>query len=204
MAKNGGGMPDGIRTVIFWALGLGVIALILIVLLILFGNLSGNFGFAPDSAIVANESFTFTSGGAIPTSAQGKVDGILTNVALINQTGLEEIPSSNYTIVGVTIIPDTTSTYIGKTTNASYTVTFDSAEEVLADSVILNYSKGATNTTAQFPTVGTILGIAVLLIVLIGVLVFAVRRLMGVTNSLGSGGGSSSSNFGGKSSSSFG
>jgi len=114
MAKSGG-MPDGIKTVIFWALGLGVISLILIVLLILFGNLSGNVGFSSGS--------------------QGYND---------------------------------------------------------TQNVILNYSASATNTSAQFPTIGTILGIAILLVVLIGVLVFAVRRLMGVTNSMGGGGSNAS------------
>jgi len=110
-----GGMPEGVKTAMYWALGIGVIALILLIMLILFGNLSGNLGFA---------------------------------------TG-----STNY--------------------NNTQTV-------------ISNYTQSATNISAQFPTVGTIVGIALLLVVLIGVLVFAIKKMMGVAG----GGGSSNSSFG--------
>jgi hypothetical protein len=49
--------------------------------------------------------------------------------------------------------------------------------------IILNYTSSATNTAAQFPTVGTIIGIAILLAILIALLIFAIRRMMGVTDS---------------------
>lgn len=113
MAK--GGMPEGVKTVLMWAIGLGILALTLIILLILFGNLSGNTG--------------FTSG------SQGYND---------------------------------------------------------TENVILNYSASAVNTAVQFPTVGTILGIAILLIVLIGILVFAISRMMAAAG----GAGSSNASFG--------
>jgi hypothetical protein len=112
MAENN--MPKGLQTVIMWSLGIGILALIFIVLLILFGNLSGNVGFA-----VGTEGYNNTQ------------------------------------------------------------------------SVIGNYSLSATNTSAQFPVVGTIIGIALLLIILIGVLIFAIRKLMGVTT--GATGGSNAS-----------
>jgi hypothetical protein len=108
MADGKGGMPQGMKTIILWTLGIGILALILIVLLILFGNLSGNVGFASGTAGYNN-----------------------------------------------------------------------------TQSVIGNYSLSATNTSAQFPVVGTIVGIALLLLILIGVLVFAIRKLMGVTNVAG-------------------
>ena len=121
MAENSSGMPQGLKTVIMWSLGVGILALIFIVLLILFGNLSGNVGFA-----VGSEGYNNTQ------------------------------------------------------------------------AVIGNYSLSATNTSAQFPVVGTIIGIALLLVILIGVLIFAIRKLMGVTSASGSNksGISSSSNFG--------
>ena len=99
------GMPQGIKTAMFWAIGVGIIALVLIILLIIFGNLSGNLGFA--------------------AGTQG-----------FNDT----------------------------------------------QNVILNYSLSATNLSLQFPTVGTIIGIALLLVVLIGLLSFAIRKMMGVAN----------------------
>jgi len=197
-------MPGGIKTVIFWALGLGVISLMLIVLLILFGNLSGNFGFSQDSEQYFNETVNITASGNIPASATGKVDGTLSGVVITNITSGLIIASPNYTISGVTI-SNATDEFGDENVNVTYTVNFDGQAELDAEAVISNYSASATNTTAQFPTTGTILGIALLLIVLIGVLIFAVRKLMGVTNSMGSSsGGSSSSKFGGKSNSSFG
>lgn len=108
MAQNGGGMPEGIKTSIMWVLGIGIIALILLVMLILFGNLSGNVGFSA-------------------------------NTLGYNNT----------------------------------------------QSVINNYSTSATNVSAQFPVTGTIVGVALLLIILIGVLIFAVKKMMGVTQVAG-------------------
>jgi multisubunit Na+/H+ antiporter MnhB subunit len=109
MAK--GEMPEGVKTTMYWVLGIGIIALVGLVMLILFGNLSGNVG--------------FTSGTQGYNDTQG----------LIN-----------------------------------------------------NYTQSVTNTGKQFPVVGTIVGIALLLVILIGILTFAVKKLMGVTNGADSNG----------------
>ena len=116
MAKNSGGMPDGMRSVMGWTLGVGIIAFVLLILVIIFGNLSGNVGFADGT--------------------QG-----------FNDTQF----------------------------------------------IILNYTLSATNTASQFPTVGTIIGIALLLLILIALLIFAIRRMMGVASSTG---GDSNASFG--------
>ena len=110
MSKNG--MPEGVKTTLGWAVGIAAIALVFVITLILFGNLSGNTGFAENSAGYNN-----------------------------------------------------------------------------TEQVIGNYSASAVNTTAQFPTVGTILGVAILLAILIAVLVFAIRKMMGITGSSGSNAG---------------
>jgi hypothetical protein len=109
-----GSMPEGLKTVLGWVVGLASIALIGVIMLILFGNLSGNLGFAAS------------------------------NVGLNN-------------------------------TNA----------------VIGNYTTSVVNTAAQFPTVGTILGVGVLITILIALLIFAISKMMKV-----SGGGSSNASFG--------
>ena len=95
-----------------WGIGLGSLALFGLIMLILFGNLSGNVGFA--------------------TGTQGAND---------------------------------TTNYIG------------------------NYTASVLNTGKQFPTVGTILGVALLLIILIAILVFAIQKMSGVAG--GSKGGGS-------------
>ena len=75
--------------------------------------------------------------------------------------------------------------YNGTSVNASYSTSFDSQGQIDSQSIILNYTESATNTAAQFPTVGTIIGIAILLAILISLLVFAIRRMMGVADSKG-------------------
>ncbi len=102
------GMPEGIRTTMFWVLGIGIIALIGLIMLILFGNLSGNVGFQ--------------------TGSQGYND---------------------------------------------------------TQSLILNYSRSVTNISKQFPTVGTIVGVALLLVILIGILIFAIKKMMGISGAAG-------------------
>ncbi len=103
MAKDG--MPEDVKTVLFWGLGIGILGLALLILVIIFGNLSGNVGFAVDT--------------------QGYND---------------------------------------------------------TQSIILNYTASAVNTAKQFPVTGTILGIALLLAILIGILVFAIKKMMGVAS----------------------
>ena len=96
--------------VMSWAVGVASIALLLLIMLILFGNLSGNVGFA---------------------------------------TG---------------------------TVGANNT-----------DNFIANYTQSVLNVGKQLPTVGTIIGVALLLFILIALLVFALRSMAGVSRS-GSGG----------------
>lgn len=112
MAK---GMPDGVRNVMGWSIGVAIVALVVLIFVIIFGNLSGNVGFA--------------------TSTQGYND---------------------------------------------------------TENVILNYTSSAVNTAKQFPTVGTILGVVILLSILIGLLVYVITKVMGVANKAGG----SNGNFG--------
>ena len=203
MSENKNGMPQGVRTAMFWVLGVGVIALILLIMLMLFGNLSGNLGFAQDSAAYTHETINLSGTGNIPAGAANRVDGSLSSVVIVNATnGTDVVSSADYTITGVVINASTTSTdFYAHNVNVSYTVSFDSQVDIDVEDLIRNYSASATNTSAQFPVVGTIIGITILLAVLIGLLIFAIRKLMGVTSIAGGGMGKSSSRkFGGSSS----
>ena len=111
MAKTD--MPEGVKTSMYWVLGIGIIALIGLIMLILFGNLSGNVGFA--------------------SGTQGYND---------------------------------------------------------TQNLINNYSASVINVGKQFPTTGTIVGVALLLTVLLGILIYAIRKMMGITS------GSSNNSFG--------
>ena len=197
MVKNGGGgMPDGMKTVLGWVLGIAIIAFVLLIMAIIFGNLSGNVGFSRSVDSFDNQTITFLEAGSTPAGAQDRPAGVLTNVVVTNTTGAETLTNANYTISGTTIFAVSASTYKDLNVNVSYTVTYDGPGRANTQAIITNYTTSATNTSAQFPTVGTIIGIAILLLILIGLLIFSIRKLMGVAN-LGGGSGSFGGGSGG-------
>lgn len=179
-------MPDGMKGVLGWVLGVAIIAFVILILVIIFGNLQGNVGLGTTSNTFRNESMTFEEAGTIPTNAQGLVSGGLTNLIITNATDGIIVPTTNFTVTGVTIFGNESSEFLTFTVNVSYTVTSDSLVKIDADNVILNYTRGATNTSNQFPTIGTIIGIALLLLILIGLLIFVIRRMSGVAGVTGS------------------
>ena len=183
----GNGMPESVKGVMGWTLGVGIIAFILLIMVIIFGNLSGNVGFTQDSVttplqelVLSNETTAITLTGTV-----GKVNPSVNTVVVINASGGEVITSGNYTLTDTTITGSATMTaaYNGTSVNVSYITSFDSQGQLDSEAIIGNYTESAVNTSSQFPTVGTILGIAILLAILIALLVFAIRRMMGVANS---------------------
>ena len=200
MVKNNNGMPQDIKTVLFWGLGIGILGITLLILLIIFGNLSGNYGFARASNQTINETgyeinssspdvilgFNFRGYVSLSVDEAWNSSDIENNVQVL-------LNSSEYTVDTATgLITNATNT-VYPVVNLTYTTTFKDSIELDSDALILNYSQSATNTAGQFPVVGTILGIALLLAILIGVLVFAIRKMMGVAGSTGSNAGSNSS-----------
>lgn len=108
MAKGMGDNP--LKVVLAWGIGIGTLAFFFLIMLILFGNLSGNVGFASGTA--------------------------------------------------------------------GYNDT---------QNVIGNYTTGVVNTSAQFPTIGTILGVAVLLLILVAILIWAMTKLGSLNTGTASG-----------------
>lgn len=104
-------MGNSTKSILQFGIGIGVLALFFLIMLILFGNLSGNVGFA--------------------AGTQGAND------------------TSN---------------------------------------LITNYTGSVINTAKQLPTVGTILGVALLLLILIAVLVFAIKKMGGIAGGSKGGG----------------
>lgn len=193
MAKDN--LPDGMRSVIGWTLGVGIIAFVLLILVIIFGNLAGNTGFSQDSETTALQEMTLANNSVVTfTGTVGRNNPSVNTVVVVNATGGETILAGNYTVTATTITgtSDMTLLYNGTAVNVSYVTAFDSQGQVDSDNIILNYTLSATNTAAQFPTVGTIVGIALLLLILIALLIFAIRKMMGVASS----GGSTNASFG--------
>lgn len=174
-------MPEGIKTSMYWVLGIGVIALIGLIMLILFGNLSGNVGFGTTSSVFTNETISINGTGGTPTTASGRTNGALSSLVITNATGGETISSGNYTVTGV-VITNATGDYADMYVNVSGTVTYDTAGKINTDNLISNYTLSVTNVSEQFPTTGTIIGVALLLVVLLGILIFAIKKMMGVAN----------------------
>lgn len=179
------GLPGGLKTSIYWVLGIGIISLILLILLILFGNLSGNLGFGQESVSVENNTIAFTNINFSQTV--GRVNPGLTSIVVINASGGETITSSNYTTYGGTIRAIAGTNYAGVSVNASATLSYDEFGKIYTEEIITNYSASATNVTKQMPVTGTIVGVTLLLAVLIGILIFAIRKMMGMTNGLSNG-----------------
>ena len=201
MAEGGMG---GMKTVLSWTIGVAVIALVLLIMLILFGNLSGNVGFTQTSLAFTDQTITLSAAGETPSGASGRINGALSSIVMYNSSNSTfPLNTANYTVTGVVInATDATSDMLDHDVNVTYTVTYDSDGQIDTDNLIKNYTTGAVNTSTQFPVVGTIIGVALLLLILIGVLVFAITKLGGVSGSAGSFGGSNGSRkFGGESSS---
>lgn len=107
------GDRNPLQNVVQWTIGIASVAFILLLMVIIFGNLSGNVGFATDT--------------------QG----------------------------------------------------FNDTQYIIG-----NYTTGAVNTATQFPTVGTILGVAILILILLALLVFVITKMSGVSGGKGGGSGS--------------
>ena len=142
MVKNG--MPDGVKSSIAWVLGVGIIAFILVIMVIIFGNLSGNVGFDSTTTTYVNQS---TGPYAINVSTYILTNGISTNgfhsleVTLIHNASGFIIDSNNYTVDA------TAGTIVGglqvlnySSVNVSYVVTHKDTPELEAESIIGNYA----------------------------------------------------------------
>ncbi len=81
----GNGMPESVKGVMGWTLGVGIIAFILLIMVIIFGNLSGNVGFA-----VGTQGFNDTeqiilnyTASATNTAAQFPTVGTIIGIAIL-------------------------------------------------------------------------------------------------------------------------
>ncbi len=184
---NNTGMPQGLKTILGWALGIGVIALVLLILAILFGNLAGNVGFTTESETFVNQTIELGVN-ATPTAGEGRVNGVFSDLFVQNASGFT-VATGNITIDGITI-RNATASHGDEFVNVTGTITFDSQGKIDADNIITNYTKSAVNISAQFPVVGTIIGVALLLVILIGVLIFAISKMLRVADTGATSGGS--------------
>ena len=203
--RGGGGGDDNMKVVMNWSIGLAGIALLGLIMLILFGNLSGNVGFTQDSKTitVTNESADTVGVDIAYLNETGyTLSGYNSSWSAITITAIWNLSiSDNYNItigtdnasISSGVVTNTTSTYDGlENVSMSYTYAYatDSVGLANTNNFIGNYTESVMNTGKQFPTVGTIIGVALLLFILISLLIFALVKLGKI------GGGSSGGNFG--------
>ena len=149
---------------------LGVIGFIGVVWLMIYGNLGGNLGFGQDTLAFTNETSAFSNAGFTPSSADNRVNGLISLVTMTNATGGEIITSANYSISGVVITPTGSSNYNATNVNVSYSVSFDETGKVNTDGVINNISGGFSTFFGFSNTFFTIAAIILLIAMLIGLL----------------------------------
>ena len=172
-------------TVMGWAIGVASIALLLLIMLILFGNLSGNVGFGTDGATITNETILLADSTGIGTINDNTNPNFVSwNATLILNATLGASGETNETLVegtDYTIFPlnGTFGNVTGDWNRSfvTYTTVRDSIGLVNTNNFINNYTQSVLNTGEQFPTVGTIIGVGLLLFILIALLVFALGKM---------------------------
>ena len=186
----GKGGDSNMKIVMGWSIGLAGIALLGLVMLILFGNLSGNVGFTNDgqAITVTNESGGFLNftGYQLGTTANTSRISFAITEAWNTSNDAVLILSGNYSVTsGGNVTNITALSY--PLVNYTYTYTFSFPSEGLTNTnqFIGNYTTSILNLGAQFPTVGTIIGVALLLFILIALLIFALVKLAGIGSSSG-------------------
>jgi len=175
-------MVSGIKTTMSWVIGISSIALVLLVTLIIFGNLSGNIGLTGiDTKAYTNETCFINTTGYTPV-------GVSTQDYIsyaVNQIGYNKSIENGYKVFNSTAYVKTGNVLYNNTvvlngfsdSGCSYTVTYHNGEYTEAENIITNYSSGVGKLTTQIPTVLLFVGIALLLFVLLGVLAWVIRKM---------------------------
>ena len=192
---RGGNSRMDMGVVMSWSVGLAGIALLLLIMLILFGNLQGNVGFGTQGTTITvnNESPTWLNSSNYTFAVSNASTGSYAIVNAWNLSGAQLVPSGYYQIDGDVVFTNGSNypaTLTSNETNFTYTYVYttDTIGKQNTDNFINNYTKSVTNTSEQFPTVGTIIGVALLLFILIALLVFALSRMTRLGRGAGTGG----------------
>lgn len=161
-----------------------------LMILLVFGNLSGNLGFKQDSVTITNETNGFinetgyTLAGAVDRGAKN-----FNIVSIVNATNDDGtlVSSAIYSVSNVGVVTNATSgtnsTYAN--VNITYTYTRDSASIIATEDTIGNITSG-TNTFFGFsPTFMTLVAVSLL----IGIVLVVIKLVRSKSGSSGDGTG---------------
>ena len=181
------------RVVMGWVIGVAAIALLGLIMLILFGNLSGNVGFGNDATTitVTNETGGYFNSTGYQLAQFNSTTTSFSVTSAFNATDDAPINSSEFTVPNATafVFNATNTEYPDVLISYTYAHSFPSQGLTDTNNFISNYTTSLLNTSSQFPVVGTIIGVGLLLFILIALLVFALVRMNKV-------GGTSRGSFG--------
>ena len=162
-----------IKTVI---IGIGSVVILLLLLVLIFGNLSGNLGFSQTSSSVINETINLSSSGSTFAQVSGKSNPAVSSVVVRNATsGVIVLAGGNYTATSTTLTAVAESPFYDLNVNVSYTIAYDSDRLKDENNIIGNVTTGASNLSAKVPTALTLLGV----ILIVAVVFLVVRMFMG-------------------------
>jgi len=184
MAKEGVNALEGAEKIFLALLTIGLMGLLF---LIIYGNLSGNLGFASETTTYTNESSAWINGTPYTMTGKSLAGFLSLSVTVVyNATDGLLISSGNYTVDSTAgTITNTTATNWDPV-NITYVVTHKGTPERNTDSVIGNLTSGAT----EFFTFANVWFILTAITILIGI-VLGVIALVRKTSGGGFGGGKS-------------
>jgi len=149
-----------------------------VLILLLIGMLLG-------AGIIALSSFRTTARETVSSA---------NNFTALNSTAVtfgktDELTCSNVVIINSTLV-DTTSKFVitncqamltdNSQNNTNHRATYTAIRTTAASQTLNNSIRGASNLSAQLPTVGTLLGVGLILTVVIGVFMFMLLRNRGI------------------------
>ena len=170
---------DTAKAVIVALLILGVFA---IVFMLTMNTMDTALNLSPSSGSVVNESGYINESGY--TLVKSTLDGfILSTVSAINGSDNTTITSGNWTITNGVVTNATETVY--DDAKITYTYIYDSDNQNNVDSIVGNSSSGLTTFFSYMPTIFTLLGV-VMIILVIAIVIVAVTRFQPGVKSEGS------------------
>ena len=166
--KKGQGLVSGIIA------GISALVILTIVTFLIISTMNGADLIDSDTATTSQNGITFTDAGTDLTSCAAETNGVIGSITVINASGGETIPSTNYTTSGCTLTTiGAGSVYNATSVNvSSYAYTYDADEQVSTDQMISNFTSGVNNVSNKLPTILLVAAV----VILFGAIVLLVKQ----------------------------
>jgi len=147
-----------------------VIGLLVMVFALMGGELA-DATYDAGTGSLANETIAFSDTGT-DTSVASLTNIALSGVIVINSTGGETVPASNYTVSGGTITATSDSAYVGSNVDVSASYTYDA--DNTATTTITDTTSSISGVTSWF-TIFIVIAAMVVLILLTVIIITAIK-----------------------------